>query len=77
MSKFGPKHSIMCFPPAGDGIEDLTMFDQAYIVSNIPARWPLNPSYMHTFGKHFIKVLCCDDLNNKFSLLKVSQKIIL
>ncbi|KAK5649129.1 hypothetical protein RI129_004021 [Pyrocoelia pectoralis] len=29
---------------------DYSMFDQAQIVAGIPARWPLHPSYMHTFG---------------------------
>ena len=28
----------------------LSMFDQARIVSTVPSRWILNPSYMHTFG---------------------------
>ncbi|KAF7995756.1 hypothetical protein HCN44_006863 [Aphidius gifuensis] len=27
-----------------------TMFDNAKIISKIPARWKLNPAYMHTFG---------------------------
>lgn len=26
------------------------MFKAAEILGSIPARWPLNPSYMHTFG---------------------------
>lgn len=26
------------------------MFEEAKIVATIPARWPLHPSYMHTFG---------------------------
>lgn len=28
----------------------LSMIEQAEIVSTIPSRWILNPSYMHTFG---------------------------
>ncbi|KAJ8949375.1 hypothetical protein NQ314_008235, partial [Rhamnusium bicolor] len=30
--------------------EESTMFEKAKIVAAIPARWPLHPSYMHTFG---------------------------
>ena len=26
------------------------MFKQASIIGTVPARWPLHPSYMHTFG---------------------------
>jgi hypothetical protein len=26
------------------------MFEQASIIGSIPARWPLHPAYMHTFG---------------------------
>lgn len=28
----------------------LSMFEQAKVISTIPSRWILNPSYMHTFG---------------------------
>lgn len=27
------------------------MIENSQIVASIPARWPLHPSYMHTFGK--------------------------
>jgi carotenoid isomerooxygenase len=33
------------------------MFEQATIVAGIPARWPLHPSYMHTFGSRISKDL--------------------
>ncbi|KAK5649164.1 hypothetical protein RI129_004056 [Pyrocoelia pectoralis] len=32
--------------------EDGSMFDKACIVANIPARWTLYPSYMHSFGNY-------------------------
>ncbi|CAH1128203.1 unnamed protein product [Ceutorhynchus assimilis] len=40
----GPYHSIIHFPKSDK------MFEDAKIVASIPARWPLHPSYMHTFG---------------------------
>lgn len=35
------------------------MFEKAHIVASIPARWPLHPSYMHTFGltDHFFIIV--------------------
>lgn len=42
----GLVHHIVCFPNTILG----SRFDKAYIVANIPARWTLYPSYMHTFG---------------------------
>lgn len=33
------------------------MFEGAHITASIPARWPLNPSYMHTFGLYPISIL--------------------
>lgn len=44
MSKTGPNYVIICFPK-GENI-----FDNAHIVASLPARFKLNPSYMHTFG---------------------------
>ncbi|CAD6217193.1 GSCOCG00004716001-RA-CDS [Cotesia congregata] len=44
----GPEYSVIKFPIARNA--DKSMFDQAEIVGNVPARWPMNPSYMHTFG---------------------------
>lgn len=43
----GPYHNIIRFPASS---ESERMFEQAEIVASIPARWPLHPSYMHTFG---------------------------
>ncbi|ENN81377.1 hypothetical protein YQE_02194, partial [Dendroctonus ponderosae] len=45
----GPYHSVVCFPKTLED-SDQSMFDNAKIVASIPARWPLHPSYMHTFG---------------------------
>ncbi|CAH1376482.1 unnamed protein product, partial [Tenebrio molitor] len=45
----GPYHSIVKFP-VGSALSSSSMFEQATIVGQIPARWPLHPSYMHTFG---------------------------
>ncbi|KAJ3624233.1 hypothetical protein MTP99_017875 [Tenebrio molitor] len=46
----GPYHTIVKFPPLAKGHNKSNMFEQATIVAGIPARWPLHPSYMHTFG---------------------------
>ncbi|KAK0180972.1 hypothetical protein PV327_003298 [Microctonus hyperodae] len=49
----GPVYNVIKFSP-GQEIDDDTknksMFDKATIVASVPARWILNPSYMHTFG---------------------------
>ncbi|CAH2002037.1 unnamed protein product [Acanthoscelides obtectus] len=45
----GPHHTIVEFP-TNEKSDASTMFKNAKIVATIPARWPLNPSYMHTFG---------------------------
>lgn len=39
-------------PHSGDGCssKQQSMFEQASIICSIPARWPLHPAYMHTFG---------------------------
>ncbi|XP_033606319.1 carotenoid isomerooxygenase isoform X2 [Cryptotermes secundus] len=58
ISVTGPHYAIIKFPPtcdvksAGDGCSNkrLSMFEQARIIGSIPARWPLHPAYMHTFG---------------------------
>lgn len=44
VSKTGPAYNIICFP-CGDDV-----FDKARVVAEIPTRWKLHPSYMHTFG---------------------------
>ncbi|XP_074107320.1 neither inactivation nor afterpotential B [Cotesia typhae] len=44
----GPEYSVIKFPIAQNA--DKSMFDQAEIVGSVPARWRMNPSYMHTFG---------------------------
>jgi carotenoid isomerooxygenase len=44
ITKSGPAYSVLCFPN-GERI-----FDDARIVAEIPSRWLLHPSYMHTFG---------------------------
>lgn len=46
----GPQHVIIQFPPSDSG-DSTEMFENAKIIAAIPARWPLHPSYMHTFGK--------------------------
>lgn len=49
----GPYYNIIHFPKSLEG-KSSTMFEKAKIVASIPARWPLNPSYMHTFGNKII-----------------------
>lgn len=44
VTKSGPAYNIICFPYGEN------MFDNARIVAEIPTRWKLHPSYMHTFG---------------------------
>jgi carotenoid isomerooxygenase len=44
VSKSGPAYNIICFPHGEN------MFDNASVVAEIPVRWKLHPSYMHTFG---------------------------
>lgn len=44
IGKSGPAYNIICFP-CGEN-----MFDNARVVAEIPVRWKLHPSYMHTFG---------------------------
>nr|CAI5820208.1 unnamed protein product [Callosobruchus analis] len=44
----GPYHTIVEFPK-DEKADANTMFKNAKIVAEIPTRWPLNPSYMHTF----------------------------
>lgn len=39
-----PEYNVVHFPHGAN------MFENAEIVARIPARWSLNPSYMHTFG---------------------------
>lgn len=46
----GPYYNIIRFPANVTG-KSKEMFEKAEIVASIPARWPLHPSYMHTFGK--------------------------
>ncbi|XP_021940259.1 carotenoid isomerooxygenase-like isoform X2 [Zootermopsis nevadensis] len=56
----GPHYSIIKFPAAydiasaesADGFPSrrLSMFELASIMGSVPARWPLQPAYMHTFG---------------------------
>ncbi|XP_050300991.1 carotenoid isomerooxygenase [Anthonomus grandis grandis] len=43
----GPYYSVIHFATRSTAKE---MFASGKIVASIPARWPLNPSYMHTFG---------------------------
>nr|CAD7397765.1 unnamed protein product [Timema cristinae] len=56
ISLIGPSYTIIKFPlPQMDNIglsesKGLSSFEQATIVATIPVRWPLHPSYMHTFG---------------------------
>ncbi|XP_072388974.1 carotenoid isomerooxygenase isoform X2 [Diabrotica undecimpunctata] len=45
----GLYHSIIEFGKNENG-SSKQMFEEAQIVASIPARWQLNPSYMHTFG---------------------------
>lgn len=47
-NKSGPVYTIVHFPNIDNNSK--TMFDNAKIISKIPARWKLNPAYMHTFG---------------------------
>ncbi|XP_011310429.1 carotenoid isomerooxygenase isoform X2 [Fopius arisanus] len=49
----GPAYSVVCFPTASradNDTNDKSMFERASVVTSLPARWKLNPSYMHTFG---------------------------
>jgi carotenoid isomerooxygenase len=45
-------NKIVFVPQLGDrrSSKRLSMFEQASIIGSIPARWPLHPAYMHTFG---------------------------
>lgn len=43
----GTYHQIMKFPINNEG---KPMFDKVQIVASMPARWSVNPSYMHSFG---------------------------
>lgn len=45
VTKSGPAYNIICFPGGGENI-----FENARVVAEIPTRWKLHPSYMHTFG---------------------------
>lgn len=40
----GAAYNVICFPSGHN------MFNNAFVVGTLPARWKLNPSYMHTFG---------------------------
>lgn len=44
VTKSGPAYNIISFP-CGEN-----MFEKAEVVAEIPTRWKLHPSYMHTFG---------------------------
>lgn len=44
VTKSGPAYNIIYFPKSEH------MFDGARVVAEIPVRWKLHPSYMHTFG---------------------------
>ncbi|CAO1425675.1 unnamed protein product [Diamesa serratosioi] len=44
VGKTGPAYNIICFPHGEK------MFENARVVAEIPTRWKLHPSYMHTFG---------------------------
>lgn len=44
LRKTGPAYVIICYP-SGESV-----FENARIVAEIPVRWKLHPSYMHTFG---------------------------
>ncbi|GLV43558.1 neither inactivation nor afterpotential B [Carabus blaptoides fortunei] len=51
ITKCGLTHNIIRFPEkALEDSDELSIFKQAQIVATVPARWILNPSYMHTFG---------------------------
>ncbi|XP_054266986.1 carotenoid isomerooxygenase-like [Macrosteles quadrilineatus] len=49
MAALGPSYSIVKFP-ASPGKGSKEMFEAAEVVASVKARWPLHPSYMHTFG---------------------------
>lgn len=44
VTKSGPAYNIICFPNGEN------MFDNARVVAELPTRWKLHPSYIHTFG---------------------------
>lgn len=44
VTKSGPAYNIICFPKGE------RMFENARVVAEVPVRWKLHPSYMHTFG---------------------------
>ncbi|XP_066594753.1 carotenoid isomerooxygenase isoform X2 [Prorops nasuta] len=53
----GPTYNIIRFAPNpkvktqnNEEKKESSMFQQARIMASVSARWPLNPSYMHTFG---------------------------
>lgn len=45
-------NGLIFIPQSGDrcSSKQRSMFELASIVGSIPARWPLHPAYMHTFG---------------------------
>ncbi|XP_054269655.1 carotenoid isomerooxygenase-like isoform X2 [Macrosteles quadrilineatus] len=48
-----PHYSIVKFPHPGEEPKERRgkeMFEAAEVVASVKARWPLHPSYMHTFG---------------------------
>jgi len=51
-SKLCVLSKLIFVPQSGDGCSSKwqSMFEQASIICSIPARWPLHPAYMHTFG---------------------------
>ncbi|KAG5670747.1 hypothetical protein PVAND_000988 [Polypedilum vanderplanki] len=53
VTKSGPAYCVLCFPNGEN------MFDNARVVAELPTRWKLHPSYMHTFGitEHFFIIV--------------------
>ncbi|XP_075238183.1 neither inactivation nor afterpotential B isoform X3 [Lycorma delicatula] len=65
LSCTGPCYSVIKFPSPvyadinGEKRKVKSPFEQAQIVASVPARWKLNPSYMHTFGitEHYFVIV--------------------
>ncbi|KAF0311759.1 Carotenoid isomerooxygenase [Amphibalanus amphitrite] len=44
----GPAYNVLRFPPSdGSGVDNV--FERAQVVASVGCRWPLHPSYMHSF----------------------------
>ncbi|KAB0803588.1 hypothetical protein PPYR_00568 [Photinus pyralis] len=57
-SRKGATYHIVCFPNDKNNDQD-AMFEKAQVVSTVPSKWRLLPSYMHSFGltEHYFIII--------------------